>query len=378
MFSVQIQTEPIALANEGGESIAPTPDIGNTGAQVRFVGRVRNDAQSSALSHLVLEHFPGVTEAEIQRIVELAHQRWDLQSARVVHRVGTIAVGEDIVLVETASKHRLAAYEANAFIMDYLKTEAPFWKQECFGDGSAQWVAAKASDQHILQRWESATAQAASSAATAPTIGALILAGGQGRRMGYANKGLQLLGQHALIEHVIQRLQPQVSAIAISANHALDSYARWGLPVHSDLATLQGQGPAAGILSASSHLPPGLDALLIVPCDTPYLPLNLVERLWQALNAPDQAAAALAVMACSASGPHPSVVLCRPAALLRLWAHIQQQPHPSLRSWLEPMGAGQVFFDDDHAFTNVNDLASLQALQSAASTASAPASTPSR
>lgn len=108
-----------------------------------------HDAQRSVLSHLVLEHFPGVTEAEIQRIVELARQRWDLQSARVVHRVGAIAVGQDIVLLETASKYRLAAYEANVFIMDYLKTEASFCKQECFGDGTAQWVAAKASDQDI-------------------------------------------------------------------------------------------------------------------------------------------------------------------------------------------------------------------------------------
>lgn len=357
MFSVHIQTSPIAL------EVPSTTASEHTGAEVRFVGKVRNDARSAALSHLVLEHFAGVTEAEIERIIAQARQRWDLQRVRVVHRVGVIAVGDDIVLVETASKHRVAAYEANAFIMDYLKTEAPFWKQECFHDGAVQWVEAKTSDQEVLQRWDIVPAQTKPAAAL--KVGALILAGGQGSRMDYANKGLQQLDGQPLVEHVIKRLQPQVDYLAISANHATDTYAALGLPVISDVATLQGQGPAAGILSASAQLPPDLDALLIVPCDTPYLPSNLVERLVQALQSPTQTGPGYAAMASTASGPHPSVVLCRPAALLRLWTHIQLRPHPSLLSWLEPLAASRVHFDDEHAFTNINDLAALQALQSA-------------
>lgn len=356
MFSVQIQTSPINL-HDGGLPLAETnapATPAQTGAQVRFVGTVRNDARSSALTHLVLEHFAGVTEAEIERIVAEARQRWDLQLVRVVHRVGKIAVGDDIVLVDTASKHRLAAYEANAFIMDYLKTEAPFWKQECFGDGSAHWVEAKASDQHIVQRWQASSA----SKAPSPKIAALVLAGGQGSRMGYVNKGLQMLAGKPLVAHVIERLAPQVDQVLISANTDVGRYQHWGLPVYQDLASLQGQGPAAGILSASAHLPADLDAVLIVPCDTPYLPSDLVERLWQRLTS-TEAASVAATMAATASGPHPSIVLCRPAALLRLWAHVQQHPNPSLRSWLEPLGTAQVRFEDEHAFTNINDLATL-------------------
>lgn len=367
MFNVRIQSTPIDLhtaqAAPSGSAAA------QTGAQVRFVGSVRNDARSSALTHLVLEHFPGVTEREIERIVEQARQRWDLQMVRVVHRVGTIAVGEDIVLVETASKHRLAAYEANAFIMDYLKTEAPFWKQECFGDGSSLWVEAKASDQTILQRWQTSSTLSPDQQTGQRTgqrkIAALVLAGGQGSRMGYVNKGLQLLDGQPLVAHVIQRLQPQVDQLLISANSALDSYQSWGLPVVEDLPSLQGQGPAAGILSASVQLAADVDAVLIVPCDTPYLPTDLVARLWQALESPSatEANPAWAVMAATPSGPHPSVVLCRPAALLRLWTHIQEHPNPSLRSWLEPMATALLEFDEETAFTNINDLGTLQSLQ---------------
>lgn len=368
MFSVHIQSTPIDL--HAAQTAPSSSAAAQTGAQVRFIGSVRNDARSSALTHLVLEHFPGVTEAEIERIVELARQRWDLQMVRVVHRVGTIAVGEDIVLVDTASKHRLAAYEANAFIMDYLKTEAPFWKQECFGDGAVHWVEAKASDQTILQRWQTSSTPNANQHTGQRKIAALILAGGQGSRMGYVNKGLQLLDGQPLVAHVIQCLQPQVDQLLISANSALDTYQSWGLPVVEDLPSLQGQGPAAGILSASVQLAADVDAVLIVPCDTPYLPTDLVARLWQALESPSatEANPAWAVMAATPSGPHPSVVLCRPAALLRLWAHIQQHPSPSLRSWLEPMATALLEFDEEAAFTNINDLDALQSLQTAPGT----------
>src|SRR5690606_752262 len=203
MFSVRIQAEAINL-------FAATPSHrDDCGAQVRFVGTVRNDARNAPISHLVLEHFPGVTESEIERIIGLARQRWSLQKARVVHRVGRIHVGEDIVVVETASAHRRDAYEANVFIMDYLKTEAPFWKQECFADGQSHWVEARASDQKAAQRWQ---AEAASNGPSPQgrRIGALILAGGEGSRMGYLNKGLQLLNGRPLVQHVADTLRPQV------------------------------------------------------------------------------------------------------------------------------------------------------------------------
>src|SRR5690606_24625422 len=166
------------------------------------------------ISHLVLEHFPGVTESEITRIIDLARERWSLQKAQVVHRVGRINVGEDIVVVETASTHRKDAYEANVFIMDYLKTQAPFWKQECFTDGAEIWVKAKSSDQRAAERW----ADAPAGDCTPRRIGALILAGGEGRRMGHRNKGLQRLRGKPLVAHVVDALSSHVTYLAISAN----------------------------------------------------------------------------------------------------------------------------------------------------------------
>ncbi|WP_238946327.1 molybdenum cofactor guanylyltransferase MobA [Vandammella animalimorsus] len=370
LFRVRIQVEPLDL-----QAPAAMPQ-GQCGATVRFVGHVRNDARQAPLSHLLLEHFPGVTEAEIERIVAQARQRWDLQAATVLHRVGRIDAGAAIVLVETASAHRRDAYEANAFIMDYLKTEAPFWKQECFADASAHWVQAKASDQAAQQRWQAAATPSATvgtgndaserarPATTAARIGALILAGGQGRRMGGCNKGLQpLLGQ-PLAQHVVQALRPQVHSIAISANADLPAYQALGLPVWPDAPQWQGLGPLAGIASAAPHLAPDLDALLLVPCDTPLLPPQLTERLAQALFARPGLAA---VSAATEAGCHPSISLLRPALLLGLPQYLQAQQQGqgdlSLRRWLEPRGWQAVFFDDAQAFTNLNDQPALQSLQ---------------
>ncbi|WP_238945483.1 molybdenum cofactor guanylyltransferase MobA [Vandammella animalimorsus] len=383
LFRVRIQAEPLDL-----QAPAAMPQ-GQCGATVRFVGHVRNDARQAPLSHLLLEHFPGVTEAEIERIVAQARQRWDLQAATVLHRVGRIDAGAAIVLVETASAHRRDAYEANAFIMDYLKTEAPFWKQECFADASAHWVQAKASDQAAQRRWQATaapaaavsandraidtatgsamactTSQTATTTATAARIGALILAGGQGQRMGGCNKGLQpLLGQ-PLVQHVAQALRPQVHSIAISANADLPAYQALGLPVWPDAPQWQGLGPLAGIASAAPQLPPDLDALLVVPCDTPLLPPQLAARLAQALFARPGLAA---VSAATASGRHPSISLLRPALLLGLPQYLQAQQQGqgdlSLRRWLEPRGWQTVFFDDAQAFANLNDQQALQSLQ---------------
>ncbi len=121
-----------------------------SGAIVAFAGLVRDWHGAKAMR---LEHYPGMTEKALARIADQACQRWPLNAVRIIHRVGTLQPGAQIVLVVTASAHRLAAYDANAFIMDYLKTEAPFWKQEVSEQG-AHWVDARASDDAARQRWE--------------------------------------------------------------------------------------------------------------------------------------------------------------------------------------------------------------------------------
>lgn len=377
MFDVQIQSTPIAPGDDDGAFVAGNE---RCGAVVRFVGRVRNDPSAgAALTHLELEHFPGVTEQEIARIITQARARWDLQRVRVVHRVGRILAGELIVLVETASAHRRDAYEANQFVMDYLKTEAPFWKQECFANASAHWVEAKNSDQAARVRWAEATsgpafaptvaAQAAGALAghPVPRIGALVLAGGQGRRMGGRNKGLQLLGGQPLVRHAVAALQAQtvpLQYIAISANQDLPAYQALGLPVFPDDAPWLGNGPMAGLLSALPQFPPGLDALLTVPCDTPFLPQDLAERLGRALFAPE---AKPAMIAASADGEHPSIAMFRPALLLGMLRELMLAPNErrawSLRHWMQRGGYDAVHFDDAHAFANLNDWDALQQLQ---------------
>ena len=353
MFSVHIQAGPITLA-------APSAPAGERcGAQVCFVGKVRNDAREAPLSHLVLEHFPGVTEAEIGRIMSLARERWKLQSARVVHRVGRIGVGEDIVVVETASAHRKDAYEANAFIMDYLKTEAPFWKQECFADGRELWVEARSSDQRAARRWQADGRPAVP--APRRRIGALVLAGGLGSRMEYRNKGLQPLCGRPLVQHVAAAVQPHVDYLAISANAELADYEALGFPVFADDPAYGVQGPLAGILSALPRFPADLDALLVVPCDTPLLPADLAPRLAQALFARP---APPAVMAATAESIHPSIFMCRPGMLVSLLRHLGGQAAGfSLRAWLQGHGCAAVHFDETAAFSNINDPRALQALQ---------------
>ena len=344
MFSVRVQTEPIELVRESGSG------RDDCGAQVRFVGTVRNDARSAPLSHLVLEHFPGVTESEIQRIIGLARERWRLQKARVVHRVGRINVGEDIVVVETASAHRKDAYEANVFIMDYLKTQAPFWKQECFTDGTEIWVEAKQSDEQAAQRWQEAGPQ---------RIGALILAGGQGSRMGHRNKGLQPLRGKPLATHVIDAIKPYVAYLAISANQDIAAYESLGLPVIQDDSRYNLDGPLAGIASALPKFPTDLDALLVAPCDVPLLPTDLVPRLVQALSDRETDCA----IATTPGNTHHGIFLCRPGMLISLLPHLHADSDKRLLGWLHSNAYREVQFDDARAFLNINDIATLHSLE---------------
>lgn len=121
----------------------------HTGAVVTFTGIVRGD---DGLSSLTLEHYPGMTEREISRHIEEAERRWPLLGVTVIHRVGRLVPGDNIVLVVVASAHRQPAFSAAEFLIDYLKTRAPFWKQEERGPTTI-WVEAKASDEAAAARW---------------------------------------------------------------------------------------------------------------------------------------------------------------------------------------------------------------------------------
>jgi molybdopterin synthase catalytic subunit len=133
-------------------------DIGGVGC---FVGTVRDSAEGRRIEVLILEHYPGMTERAIGRIAEEAVQRWGLLGCTVIHRVGHLPPGANIVLVLAAAAHRQAALEATAFLIDWLKTKAPFWKKEQFIDGAEAWVAARESDETAAARWETPSAHPA-------------------------------------------------------------------------------------------------------------------------------------------------------------------------------------------------------------------------
>ncbi|ODA66929.1 Molybdopterin synthase catalytic subunit [Methyloligella halotolerans] len=122
------------------------------GAIVTFTGTVRDRGSDKVIESMTLEHYPGMTEKELARIEQEAHARWPLQASLIIHRVGKLLPGDNIVLVATASAHRHAAFEAAAFLMDYLKTDAPFWKFEEGPDG-AGWVDARETDGAAKARW---------------------------------------------------------------------------------------------------------------------------------------------------------------------------------------------------------------------------------
>jgi molybdopterin synthase catalytic subunit len=125
----------------------------DVGAIVSFTGTVRDTANGAPISEMALEHYPGMTEKELERIEREANARWPLQASLIIHRTGPMKPGENIVLVVTASAHRQAAFAAAEFLMDYLKTNAPFWKKE-EGPEGGEWVDARASDDAALERWQ--------------------------------------------------------------------------------------------------------------------------------------------------------------------------------------------------------------------------------
>ena len=153
-MSVRVQHEDFDIGAEVRRLTAGRSDIG---AVVTFTGTVRSDSEGVTISGMTLEHYPGMTEEELARVESEAQVRWPLQASHIVHRVGTLRPGDNIVLVVTASAHRQAAFDAAAFLMDYLKTRAPFWKKELGADGTERWVEARDSDDEAAERWEERT-----------------------------------------------------------------------------------------------------------------------------------------------------------------------------------------------------------------------------
>jgi len=143
---IRIQREDFDLNRE----VADLTVKGDAGAVSSFTGHVRKEGD---LSTLTLEHYPHMTEAEIARLVAEAGTRWPLTGVTVIHRVGSLKPGDRIVLVAVASEHRHAAFQACEFLMDYLKTQAPFWKEEARGD-KHHWVEHRHSDDDAAKRWE--------------------------------------------------------------------------------------------------------------------------------------------------------------------------------------------------------------------------------
>lgn len=147
--TIRIQRDDFDVAREIAALSQGRSDIG---AVVTFSGICRGTEGGDDIAALTLEHYPGMAEAEIRRHADEALSRWPLQGLTVIHRFGRITPGENIVLVVTASQHRQAAFEAAEFLMDYLKTSAPFWKQEESAKGK-DWIEARAHDDAAAARW---------------------------------------------------------------------------------------------------------------------------------------------------------------------------------------------------------------------------------
>jgi molybdopterin synthase catalytic subunit len=147
---IRVQEAPFDVGAELAALSAGRTDIG---AVASFVGLVRDHAGEQAIGAMTLEHYPGMTEKKLAEIEAVACERWSLQASLIVHRHGRMLPGEPIVLVATASQHRAAALDACAFLIDWLKTKAPFWKLE-EGDQASQWVDARSADDEAADRWQ--------------------------------------------------------------------------------------------------------------------------------------------------------------------------------------------------------------------------------
>jgi len=146
---IAIQTEDFDVCALQKQLCYGRVDIG---AVVSFTGLVRDFGEAEEVSAMTLEHYPGMTEKALENILKQAKNRWQILDAIIIHRVGYLSAGDNIVLVMVASSHRLDAFQASMFLMDYLKTQAPFWKKEHLSNGDI-WVSAKESDTAAATRW---------------------------------------------------------------------------------------------------------------------------------------------------------------------------------------------------------------------------------
>lgn len=149
MDKIIIQQQDFDLTNEVGLA---KDDDSNIGAIVSFVGTVR-DLDNESITKMTLEHYPEMTEKSLASIANQAHERWQLGSITIIHRIGDLSVNDQIVLVITTSKHRKSAFESCEFIMDYLKNQAPFWKKE-HTQNSSKWVKSKTTDEDQTTSWD--------------------------------------------------------------------------------------------------------------------------------------------------------------------------------------------------------------------------------
>ncbi|HQT02969.1 MAG: molybdenum cofactor biosynthesis protein MoaE [Thiotrichales bacterium 32-46-8] len=147
--TIRIQAEDFDVSTELKQLSANDKTVG---ALVSFVGLVRDINEGQSIHAMTLEHYPGMTEKALHEIVQAAQQRWPLQGVTIIHRIGDLLPSDQIVLVITASRHRHAAFESADFLMDFLKSKAPFWKKENTPEGS-RWVDARESDEIALARW---------------------------------------------------------------------------------------------------------------------------------------------------------------------------------------------------------------------------------
>ncbi len=150
-MTVRVQTEDFDVGVEINQLRSARKDVG---AVVSFVGQVRDVNEGDEVSQLTLEHYPGMTEKSLEAIITQAKTRWNIMDVLIIHRVGTLQPCDQIVLVAVSGGHRGEAFAACEFVMDYLKTEAPFWKKEATPSGE-RWIEAKTSDDDARERWNS-------------------------------------------------------------------------------------------------------------------------------------------------------------------------------------------------------------------------------
>jgi molybdopterin synthase catalytic subunit len=152
-MTVRVQTEDFDAGFEINQLRSARKDVG---AVVSFIGQVRDVNEGDEVSRLTLEHYPGMTEKSLEAIITQAKTRWNIMDVLIIHRVGTLQPCDQIVLVGVSGSHRGEAFAACEFVMDYLKTEAPFWKKEATSSGE-RWVEAKSSDDDARERWNKTT-----------------------------------------------------------------------------------------------------------------------------------------------------------------------------------------------------------------------------